>query len=111
LTTDHESLHQLSAEVPLSAFSLPLLWQAVVEIGERAAVGNSPAGERQIIPITGGFFCGGPGFESPSGTIVPAGADRQLMDEMKTSTNELNSNYSNTIFRALTIAAQCFICC
>ena len=40
---------------------------------------SPPAGERFIVPITGGRFWGGPGFESLCGEVLPGGADRQLL--------------------------------
>jgi Protein of unknown function (DUF3237) len=50
-------------------------WEAVVEIGERQALGPGPLGERFIVPILGGTF------EGPHlrGTVLPGGADRQLL--------------------------------
>ena len=44
----------------------------------RPMMGRGPFGERWIVPITGGRFWGGPGFESFHGSVRPGGADRQL---------------------------------
>jgi Protein of unknown function (DUF3237) len=58
---------------------LRMAWQAAVEIGERSALGLSPGGERFLVPILGGQFWGGPGYEALQGTVLPGGADRQLL--------------------------------
>ena len=68
----------VAAHPPLPQ-SLALIWTAVVDIGERVDLGPSTDGHRYIIPITGGrVFAGeaGPGMD---GTILPGGADRQLV--------------------------------
>jgi Protein of unknown function (DUF3237) len=54
------------------------VWNAVVEIGPREAMGTSPLGERFIIPITGGVFWGAAGFDALRGKVCAGGADRQL---------------------------------
>ncbi|WP_375688245.1 DUF3237 domain-containing protein [Pseudooceanicola sp. LIPI14-2-Ac024] len=64
---------------PLPGISTTLVWEALVDIGPHEALGRGPHGERGIIPITGGVFRGGPGHEDLKGTIVPGGADRQLL--------------------------------
>lgn len=51
----------------------PLL-ELEVEVGEVLSVGATPAGERRLIPITGGRFSG-----RLSGRILPGGADWQLI--------------------------------
>ena len=56
-----------------------LAWTAVVDIDPRESLGPGPHGERFIVPILGGRFWGGPGFESLRGTVRPGGADRQLL--------------------------------
>ena len=52
-----------------------LAWEAQVDIGERQSLGHGPLGDRFIVPILGGRF------EGPrlSGTVLPGGADRQLL--------------------------------
>ncbi len=55
-------------------FAARFAWEAIVEIGERRSMGESPAGARWIIPILGGRFSG----PAIRGTVVPGGADRQL---------------------------------
>lgn len=56
-----------------------LLWEAIVEVEEMRSFGPGPHGERRIVPITGGEFRGGPGLEGFHGTVLPGGADRQLV--------------------------------
>jgi hypothetical protein len=51
------------------------LYEAIVDIAERQPLGRGPLGERFIVPILGGTFSG-PGL---SGTVLPGGADRQLV--------------------------------
>lgn len=57
------------------------IYEAMVEIGESRALGVGPLGERRIVPILGGIFAG----PRLNGTVVPGGADRQLIraDGMK----------------------------
>lgn len=57
--------------------STRLLWEALVDIAPRVDLGVGPLGPRGIVPILGGTFRGGPGFEALSGMILPGGADRQ----------------------------------
>lgn len=64
---------------PLPRFSLTPVWHAAVDIGERESLGMGPAGERWIVPITGGRFWGAPGHESFKGRVRAGGADRQLL--------------------------------
>ncbi|HMS27533.1 MAG TPA: DUF3237 domain-containing protein [Burkholderiaceae bacterium] len=58
-------------DVPLCT----LLYQATVDIGDRQDLGTSPLGQRYLIPILGGTFEG----EGLKGTVLPGGADRQLL--------------------------------
>ncbi len=53
-----------------------LLWTAMVTVGDRVELGESHAGQRFMIPITGGEMIGAPGFENLSGRVLPGGADR-----------------------------------
>jgi hypothetical protein len=59
---------------------LSLVWTGVVDIAAKQDLGLSPDGHRYIVPILGGTFAGGPGFDGLSGTVLPGGADRQLVD-------------------------------
>lgn len=54
-----------------------LLWEALVDIAPRVDLGTGPLGPRGIVPILGGTFRGGPGFEPLAGVVLPGGADRQ----------------------------------
>jgi hypothetical protein len=69
---------ELFDRLPLPMLTTRLLWEAVVEIGPREDLGSGPLGPRGIVPILGGAFRGGPGFEALSGKVRPGGADRQL---------------------------------
>lgn len=59
----------------LPAPQLTLLYRAEIEIGAPQMLGQTPAGERRIIPITGGRFHGA----RLSGTVLPGGADWQVV--------------------------------
>ena len=54
-----------------------LLWTAIVDVGEREDFGQSPLGQRLLVPILGGRFYAGPGIHGLSGEVLPGGADRQ----------------------------------
>ena len=77
--TDTAALHALVQQHPLPAVRTTLLWSAAVDIAERESLGTGALGERFIVPILGGRFWGGPGFESLSGVVRPGGADRQQL--------------------------------
>lgn len=72
----HQELALRPAQTPL----LQLIWTAVVDVDERESLGTTPAGDRFIVPITGGRFFGGPGFQNLNGEVIAGGADRQLVD-------------------------------
>lgn len=59
---------------------LNLIWTAVVDIAPVEDLGVCPSGHRYMVPILGGDFFAGPGIEGLSGSILPGGADRQLVD-------------------------------
>lgn len=72
----------LAAETSAPLTDLPLVmprtefvYEAVVEIGPLVPLGDSPLGERRLVPITGGVFQG----PRIRGTVLPGGADRQLV--------------------------------
>ncbi len=72
-------LKALAAAQPAVAPQARLLLEAAVTVAPRQDLGHAPTGERFIIPITGGCFWGGAGFEGLSGQVLPGGADRQLL--------------------------------
>lgn len=77
--TTSTDLKALAAAQPAVAPLARLLLEAAVTVASRQDLGRAPTGERFIIPITGGPFWGGPGFEALRGHVVPGGADRQLL--------------------------------
>ena len=64
-----------AGEVPLVPPRTEFVYEAVVDIAPTVPLGDSPLGERRIVPITGGTF------EGPDirGKVLPGGADRQLI--------------------------------
>lgn len=56
-----------------------LALELLVDVADKRDLGLGPVGQRFIVPITGGVFRGGPGFEALRGTVLPGGADRQLV--------------------------------
>ena len=76
-----------SSDSPLALIppTASLAWEAKVSIGPRQELGNGPLGERFIVPILGGHFKGQLLGHSLSGTVLPGGADRQLLraDQIK----------------------------
>jgi len=84
-------MHSLSAQTypPKDAPQLEFALQLRVNIGEAYTVGETQHGRRIVIPITGGTF------EGPllKGTILPGGADYQLLGANGTRT-ELEAIYS-----------------
>ena len=76
---DTAAVQALAAALPLPQIQARLAWTAAVDIAPRRELGPSARGERFIVPILGGRFWGGPGFESFAGRVLPGGADRQLL--------------------------------
>jgi Protein of unknown function (DUF3237) len=64
-----------------------LAYEAIVDVGERRDLGDSPLGQRYIIDILGGSFQG----PRLSGKVLPGGADRQLW--RKDGVRELDALY------------------
>ena len=62
-----------------NALQARLVWQAVVDVGEREPWGLGPRGERWGVPILGGHFWGASGFEGLHGLVCAGGADRQTL--------------------------------
>jgi len=67
------------AAVPPRMPTAHLMWSAIVDVADREDLGKGPLGHRYIVPILGGRFFGGDGFDALSGEVLPGGADRQLM--------------------------------
>lgn len=65
--------------VPLVAPTAELAWQATVDIAPADPLGSAPGGERFIVPILGGRFEGAIDGEPLRGSVLPGGADRQLL--------------------------------
>lgn len=63
------------SDLPLVAPRTEFVYEAVVEIAPLVSLGDSPLGERRIVPITGGRFQG----PRIRGTVLSGGADRQLV--------------------------------
>ena len=72
-----------------------LAWTALIDIDQRESLGAGPQGERFIVPIRGGRFWGGPGFETLRGSVRPGGADRQLL--RRDGVKELHALYEMAI--------------
>ncbi len=71
-----------------AAPQLEFLMEAHVSVGPAQEIGHAPAGERRIIPITGGTF------EGPAlrGRVLPGGADWQIVRPDNTA--ELDARYT-----------------
>jgi hypothetical protein len=67
-----------------------LAFSESVTLGSSVSVGASKNGTRNIIPITGGTLTAGTLFSGLSGTVVPGGADYQLIG----SSTKLDARYS-----------------
>ncbi len=102
LTHTLEAAATLAAPIAVALPATCLAWQAVVRIGVRADMGQSPLGQRYLIPITGGVFWGAGDFANLRGQVLGGGADRQLhrtdgvreldaLYEMQTDSGELLS--------------------
>lgn len=63
------------APVPAAAPRVEFVYEAIVDIDKLIPLGQSPFGERRMVPITGGSFAG-PGLR---GKVMAGGADRQLV--------------------------------
>jgi len=65
----------LGTSVPMAPPKAEFVYEAIVDIADVMNLGDSPLGERRMVPITGGEFAG-PGLK---GTVLSGGADRQLV--------------------------------
>ena len=70
---------RLMEEHPPTPPGAQLLWTAVVDVDETVDLGQTAKGNRYMVPILGGRFYAGDVDQSLSGTVMPGGADRQLM--------------------------------
>jgi hypothetical protein len=75
-----------AAQAP-AAPATEFVYEAIVDIGPMIALGDSPLGERRMVPIVGGTF-EGPGLR---GKVLAGGADRQLI--RKDGTRQLDALY------------------
>lgn len=69
----------LASRVSPQAVQGRLVWHAVIDVADRQAWGAGPRGERGCVPILGGQFWGGEGFEDFHGEVCAHGADRQTL--------------------------------
>jgi hypothetical protein len=65
----------LVPEIAIAPPSAEFIWEAIVDIAPTIMMGDSPTGERRMVPITGGSFAG----PRLRGRVLPGGADRQLI--------------------------------
>src|SRR5690242_864932 len=72
----------------LTAPGLEFVMEARVSVGPAQEIGCTAAGERRIVPITGGTF-EGPGLR---GRVLPGGADWQII--RADATAELDARYT-----------------
>jgi hypothetical protein len=77
-----------------------LVYQAVVDIGEREDLGIGPLGQRFLIPILGGTF----GGARLQGVVLPGGADRQLV--RSDGCKELDAEYEMRTHDGVTLSVR-----
>ena len=65
----------MAGTVPLVLPRTEFVYEAIFDLAPTLNLGDSPLGERRMVPITGGSF------EGPNirGKVLPGGADRQLI--------------------------------
>lgn len=73
--SDQDLLRAFPGTPPQSA----LLWTAVVQVAKTVDLGAAPKGHRFMVPILGGRFYAGDVDAGLAGTVLPGGADRQLL--------------------------------
>ncbi|MFD1796999.1 DUF3237 domain-containing protein [Paracoccus aurantiacus] len=71
--------NDLFENTPHPGLHFRLALELLVDVSDKRDLGWGPLGQRFIVPITGGVFRGGPGFETLKGMVLPGGADRQLV--------------------------------
>lgn len=94
----------LAAAHPVTVPSARLVWEAAVTVADRVLVGPGPLGERFLVPITGGVFRGGPGYETLYGRVLPGGADRQLL--RSDGVKELDATYEMRVHDGTVIGVR-----
>ncbi len=62
-------------KIPMLLPRTEFVYEAIADLEPTLQLGNSPFGERRMVPIIGGTF-EGPGLK---GRVMPGGADRQLV--------------------------------
>jgi len=74
---DKAEVPPLAPQIPFNFPETEFVYEAIVDIEPGIDLGNGPLGQRAMVPITGGTF------EGPNirGTVLPGGADRQLVRE------------------------------
>jgi hypothetical protein len=66
-------------DFPTSPPGLAPLLRLEVEVGELVTLGAMATGERRVVAITGGRFEGAGALQGWQGTVLPGGADWQLL--------------------------------
>ena len=89
--TDDDLIESNPPTVP----SIELVWTAIVDVGSRQDLGRSHDGQRYLVPILGGSFQAGPGYQGLFGIVLPGGADRQLL--RRDGVKELDALYEMQI--------------
>jgi hypothetical protein len=84
---DSQSPNGPLSEIPVVLPRTELAYEAVFDLEPTIIVGQSPLGERRIVPIAGGVFAG----PRIKGKVLPGGADRQLV--RKDGAHMLNALY------------------
>jgi hypothetical protein len=72
--TDQDYVPPMAGIVPMVLPRTEFVYEAVFELEPTLLLGDSPLGERRMVPIAGGTFAG----PRIRGTVMPGGADRQL---------------------------------
>jgi len=77
----------LASSIPLVPPRTEFAYEVIVDLEPTLSLGQSPIGERRMVPIVGGTF------EGPNirGKVLPGGADRQLV--RRDGVRQLNALY------------------
>ncbi|AWV20740.1 Hypothetical protein HVIM_04097 (plasmid) [Roseomonas mucosa] len=82
-----EDYVSLAPQIPMAPPRTEFIYEAICDLSPTLALGNSPLGERRMVPITGGEFRG----PRLRGKVLPGGADRQLV--RRDGVRQLNALY------------------